>query len=155
MTTRSKIFGSPQFNTPVSSTHQFNQKGHSFAAPEIRQINTKKRQFNTKNRLFNTLVSSTHPSVPHKNPSVQHRSVNSTKIALCFVSNWRFSVLNWRVCRPDVFCVELTGVLNWRIWRVEQTHLTCWSDGFWHWNGVALMLNWRVLNISYIYTIND
>ena len=51
-----------------------------------------------------TVSSTQKPSVQHKKFSVKHKYVSSTKIALCFVLNWRFSGF------------QLTDVLNWRFY---------------------------------------
>ena len=65
--THRKNKGTSQFNTPGSSTHQFDTKGPLFSFPKIYQFNTK-NQFHTKN------VSSTQKTVSLTHPSVQHIS---------------------------------------------------------------------------------
>ena len=86
-------------------------------------------------------MNSTHPSVKHK----KFRQFN-TKYRAIFVGLthlwWtdNFLVLNSRVCWTDrfcvevtVFCVQLMGVLNWRVFLLN-----------WRILGAGKELNWRV-----------
>ena len=119
----------------LTSTHQVNNNGHPFSAPEIRQFklncSTQKsissaqsvtsiqktsvqhtHQLNTKQRHLKTPVISTHK--PSKN-------------SFCF--ELTFFVLNRRVCWTDAFCVGLTP------FSVELMDFG---------GGVVLALNWCV-----------
>ena len=145
----------PEFTTdPLSSTHQFNTRTTPFQPRKFASWRRQIRQFNTKN------VSSTHLSVQHQKivrstqNTVQHKNsyiriiyhwkwltrygspVTSAIVVLkraifvvfCVeltgVLNWRFFVSNWRF-----FGIELASVLNWPFLCVELTHL-CWTDAF-------------------------
>ena len=109
------------------------------------------RQFDTKNRQFNTPLSSTQiTSIPN---SSQFLCWTDECFELTSVLNWRFLVLNWRVCLTEAFYV-----LNWRflvlncgVLCVELTHFS-WSDAFLCWtdkflglkSSAPFVLNWCV-----------
>ena len=94
----------PQFNTDlVTSTQKSVTSTH-------RSVQHKKASF-LQTHYFNTkTVSSTHHSVQRKKASVQHLKIY---INLCCF----------------LFCVKLTGVLNWRFFWVNLTHMW-WTDAF-------------------------
>ena len=93
----------PQFNTPVSSTHQYNTKGALLFRPKNSSVQHKKASVQHA-RLFNTLISST-----QKNWQVCGTYVFCVE---------RKGVLNWRFF-----------VLSWRILGTEKQWSLCWLRG--------------------------
>ena len=96
------------FRGILSQFISLTQKGHSFSALKI-------RQFITNVSGQHNFVISTHLSVQHKKPSVHHKWA-FLRFFRCGTDdsalNWRFFVLNWRVCSTNVFCFELIGLSN-------------------------------------------
>ena len=119
--------GSPLVQHDPSVLHiSSTQKGHSFAAPRIRQFNTKKASFQ-------------HKCVRSINPLVQHKKrLFNTKVSVW--QKWLYlSELN-SFCETDAFCVKVTFfVFNWRFFVLNWQ--LCWSESFLCWTDVFYVLN--------------